>query len=98
VVDVEGLKLTALTPDLRKQFDLPDQTKGVVVTAVAADSVASERGLKAGDVIVEINQEEVHAPADIKAKIKSARDGGRKSVLMLIDHRGDLRFIALTLG
>ena len=67
----------------------------MVVIDVAGDSAASEKGMRAGDVIVEVAQEEVKTPAQITAKIDEAKKAGRKSVLLLVDRQGDLRFVAL---
>jgi serine protease Do len=93
-----GLKLTNITPEMRQQFELKPEVKGVVVTEVQGGSMAAEKGMRAGDVVVEVGQEEVRAPADIAAKIQKARDQGKKSVLLLVDRQGDLRFVALSLN
>ena len=90
-----GLSLANLTPELRERFSLSEDTAGVVVTDVASDSPASEKGMRAGDVIVEVAQEEVKSPGQITGKIDEAKKAGRKSVLMLVDRQGDLRFVAL---
>ena len=95
MVKALGLSLAGITPDLREKFSLSDGADGVVVTEVAGDSPAAEKGVKAGDVIMEVAQEEVKNPAQIAAKIDEARKAGRKSVLMLVDRQGDLRFVAL---
>ncbi len=94
---VLGLSVANLTPDLRQRFSIADTTSGVVVTDVKSDSPAVEKGIRAGDVIVEVAQEEVKNPQQITAKIDEARKEGRKSVLLLVDHQGDLRFVALKL-
>jgi serine protease Do len=54
--------------------------------------------MRAGDVIVEVAQEEVKSPSDIADKIAAAKKAGLKSVLLLVDRQGDLRFYALKLG
>ena len=64
---------------------------------VAAPSQAAEKGLAAGDVIVEINQQAVATPDDVIARIGDARKNGRKTILMLMETKGNLRFIALSL-
>jgi serine protease Do len=92
-----GLKLAVLTPDLRQQFEIGADVKGVVITDVQAAGAAADKNVRAGDVIVEVSQQEVAAPADVAANIKKAREEGRKSVLMLVDRQGDLRFVALAL-
>lgn len=97
-LDALGVTLSALTDALKKQYSLADDQKGVVVTAVTGGSQAAEKGLKAGDVIVEVGQAEVENPGDVAKKVTEARDGGRKSVLLLVESGGDLRFIALPVG
>jgi serine protease Do len=92
-----GLSLANLTPELRERFSLGEDTTGVVVLDVANDSAASEKGMRPGDIIVEVAQEEVKNPAQITAKIDEAKKAGRKSVLLLVDRQGDLRFVALKL-
>jgi len=93
-----GVTLSAITDALKKQYSLSDDQKGVVVTAVTSGSPAAEKGLKAGDVIVEVGQAEVSSPGDVAKKITEAREGGRKSVLLLVESGGDLRFVALPVG
>ncbi|MEI8394185.1 MAG: DegQ family serine endoprotease [Rhodospirillaceae bacterium] len=95
--DKLGLKLSTLTADLRQQFELSAEVKGVVVTEVQAGSPAAEKSIRPGDVIVEVGQQEVISPADVATKIQKARDESKKSVLMLVDRQGDLRFVALAL-
>jgi len=62
---------------------------------VQSNSPASEKQLKAGDIIVEVAQEEVKSPAQVVDKIEEAKKAGRKSVLMLIDRAGELGWKAL---
>src|SRR4051812_8561258 len=94
-VDVLGMKLSGITPELCQQFNLNEQLKGVLVTEVSSGSMASERGLRPSDVINEVAQEEVSTPQDVAAKVKTARDANRRTVLLLIDRHGDLRFTSL---
>jgi serine protease Do len=68
---------------------------GVVVLDVKSNTHRAEKQLKAGDVIVEVAQEEVKSPAQVVDKIEEAKKAGRKSVLMLIDRAGELGWKAL---
>ncbi|HYD69377.1 DegQ family serine endoprotease [Azospirillum sp.] len=88
-----GLTLAPLTPALRETFELDADAQGVVVTDVAEGSVASNRGLDPGDIILEVGQEPVVRPEDVISRIRQAREQGRKTVLMLISHQGDLRYV-----
>jgi serine protease Do len=90
-----GLSLSNITPDLRTKFSLADDAAGVVVVDVQNNSPGSEKQLKAGDIIVEVAQEEVKSPSQVVDKIEEAKKAGRKSVLMLIDRAGELGWKAL---
>ena len=92
-----GVSVSALTPDVRGRFDLGEDAKGVVITRVDQGGPAAEKQIEPGDVIMEVNQDPVRTPADISSKIAAASDMGRKSVLLLVDRKGDLRFVAVTL-
>ena len=94
-IEALGLSVTGITDTLREEFGLPAGLSGVLITGVAADGTAAEKGLRPGDVIVEVGQEEVRTPAQIVAKVTEARESGRKSVLLLVNRKGDLRFFAV---
>ncbi len=91
-----GMSLSVLSDDLRKQYTIKDSVKGVVVTAVDPSSPAGAKGIKPGDVLAEVNQERLTAPADVGAKIKALKEGGKKSALLLVSNgEGDVRFVAI---
>lgn len=90
-----GLGLATITPQLAEKYSLETGRDGVVITSVDSGSGAEEKGLREGDVIVEVNQEKVESPDAVATKIKAAANDGRRSVLLLIDRDGDLRFVAL---
>ncbi|WP_417248024.1 Do family serine endopeptidase [Celeribacter sp.] len=90
-----GLTLQPLNDELREQLGAPTGTEGLAVMDVAEDSEAFEKGLRAGDVITEAGQQKVASVSDLKARVEDARDGGRKTVLLLVRSAGEPRFIAL---
>jgi serine protease Do len=92
-----GLTLSNVTPELKERFSLSDDAKGVVVVAVGKDTPAAEKGLKPGDVIMEAAQEEVKTSGEVAGRINEAKRAGRKSILLLVERQGDLRFVALRL-
>jgi len=97
VVKTLGLTLSGVTADLKEKFSLAGDTKGVVVVDVAKDSPAAAKGVRPGDLIMEAAQEEVKSPGEVGSKIEEAKKSGRKSILLLVERQGDLRFIALRL-
>jgi serine protease Do len=90
-----GLTLSGITPELKDKFSLGDDVKGVVVVDVAKDSSAADKGVHPGDVIMEAAQQEVKSPDEITSRIDEAKKSGRKSILLLVQRQGDLRFVAL---
>ena len=97
-VDPLGVSLAPLSQDLRDQFEIGAEVKGVVVTAIEDAGGAAEKGIKPGDVIVEVGQEEVSTPAQVAGLVDKAKQAGRKSVLLLVERSGDLRFVAVRIG
>ena len=75
-----------------------DDGEGVVIAELDPESRAAEKGLRPGDVILEVAGEKVKSPADFGKAIAKARQKGRKAVLLLVRARnGDQRFVALPL-
>ena len=93
-----GLKLAPISPELRDKYQLNADQKGVVITDVTPNGPAAERGVKPGDVIVEVQQGEVGTPADVQQRVDSVRKENRKSVLMLIQRQDGLQWVPLPLG
>jgi serine protease Do len=92
-----GLSLAPITPDAKDKYQLGANQKGVVVTDVAPDGTAATRGLKPGDVIVEVQQEPVSTPAEVQSRVDSVRKQNRKSVLMLIQRQDNLQWVPVPL-
>ena len=93
-----GLALGEITPELRTQFSLDADAKGVVVTDVKEGSSGAEKGLVPGDVIVEVDQEEVSTPADVVEKVERAKSEGYRVVTLLVFRQGDFQWVAVRIG
>ena len=94
-----GLKLSSITPELRQRFSLGEDTDGVVITDVSPEGNAAEKDLKPGDVIVEIDLEEVREPSDVVDKVEKAKDEGFRVVTLLVfrQGKGDFEWVAVRL-
>ncbi len=94
---VLGMKLSELNAETRQRFNIQGG-EGVVVTEVDSKSQANEKGVKAGDVIVEMDLTKVTKPAEISDLLKKAEEGRKTSVLLLVQRGEDRRFVALRIG
>ncbi|WP_135081047.1 DegQ family serine endoprotease [Terasakiella sp. SH-1] len=92
-----GLSLGRLNDAARERFKLPEEATGVVVLDVVAESPAAEKGIRPGELIVEVSQKEVTSPEEIKQAVKKAKTRKNKSLLLLIDGEEGLRFVAVKL-
>ncbi|MEQ9527596.1 MAG: DegQ family serine endoprotease [Parvibaculaceae bacterium] len=95
---VLGLGLSELDDDLRRRFGVSEETEGVLVTDVDPLSAAAEKGVRPGDVIVQVAQRAVSSPEDVEAIVLSEEKSGRNSVLLRLSAGGNIRFVALRLG
>ncbi len=93
-----GLSLAPIDTDARQQFKLAANVQGVLVTDVAPDSPAAEKNIRAGDVIVEVQNQPVHSPDDIVKRVDADAKAGKKVEIMLVNRSGDLTFVALRIG
>jgi serine protease Do len=93
---VLGMTLGELNQENRARFKIASDVKGVVVTQVAPDSPAAEKGIAAGDVISEISQQAVSSPKDVRDRIAALRQQNRRAaLLMLASKTGELRFVTV---
>ncbi len=93
-----GMSVASISAATRERFDLASDAKGVVVTQVNPAGHAAEKGIRPGDVIVEVSQEPVKSPADLVAKIEAAHKAGRRSVLVMLQRDSDVQFVPLHIG
>ncbi|HEY9079448.1 DegQ family serine endoprotease [Magnetovibrio sp.] len=92
-----GLTVSLPTAEVLQRFDLADGVDSLVITDVDADSQAYEEGIRAGDLLTEVNQEKVKTPADAERVVKAAKKDGKRSVLLLIEGQAGFRFVAVKL-
>ena len=99
IVTVEsvGLGLSPLTKQLRSLYKIPETTNGVFIAEIKKDSIAADKRLKVGDVIVEVDQQGVSTPKQVTDRISAAQKAGRSSVLFFIARGEDMHFVALKL-
>ena len=67
----------------------------LVIAGVRPDSPAAEARLRRGDVLLSIDNAPVAANTDVEQALRKAADGGREHALLLIERRGQPRFVAV---
>jgi serine protease Do len=92
---VLGLSLAEMSESLRQKYSIADEASGVVVLDVDSKSNAASKGLKAGDVIVEVDQGSVTTPSDVQKRIDTAKANGFKVVTLLVYRQGDFQWVAV---
>ncbi len=90
-----GMTVDSINAIDRRNYNIPAEVKGALVTSVEPMSEAAEKGLTQGDVITEINKTPVTTPGNVSTLMDSARKSGLTSILLMVNRGGDVRFIAL---
>jgi len=85
-----GIGLSDMTPDVRDQLQVPSNVKGAVVTNVVPGSPADNAGLSRGDVIVEVDRQQVNSASDAQHDLTSIPQG--KDALLLVWANGGSTF------
>ena len=81
---VLGVQLYAVTPDIAKEFGLPD-SNGALVQSVAPNSAAEHAGIKTGDIITSINGINVRNPGELRNAIGLLQIGEKVEIGLLRD-------------
>lgn len=91
-----GLRLQGLTDQLAEYFGVEG---GALVASVREDSPAAQAGIRAGDVVVRIGEEDVRDPGDAVRAVRAAeagpvtvavvRDGGERTVTVELPAKDD---------
>ncbi|HYR57354.1 MAG TPA: Do family serine endopeptidase [Chthoniobacteraceae bacterium] len=91
---LDGVTVGELDSDARKQFEIPESIRnGVVVMKVDGESPSAEAGIRAGDVILEINRQGVKnakQAVDLSEKLKK-----EKKVLLRVAGKGGSRYVVV---
>ena len=89
---LDGVEVADLDARMRRQFNIPGNVSGAVVTSVDPDSTSYTAGLREGDVILELNKKAVTNAEDaikMAAKVKGER------TLLRIYSKGGSRFLSI---
>jgi len=94
-LDTLGIEISPLDGSGADKQGTPVAGEGVLISSVDASSDAAEKGVQAGDIVLEVNQNEVTSVGDVEREVQTALDAGRSSVLLKLQ-RGERRiFVAV---
>ena len=81
--------VSTLNNSLRRQYRIDSNSEGLVITKLDGDSKASSDGeLREGDLIIEVNGQEVKTTGDLKKAV-----GNDNSIVLMIEREGSTYFI-----
>lgn len=88
-----GMKVRNLDESLKQKFSFKNEAKGVVVLEVAYGSEAYLKGIRPGDIIIELNKKEVSNVYEMSKIYETIKDG--EDVLVFIEGKNS-RYVVLT--
>ena len=87
-----GVSVEPVTPELAKQFGV-GEARGVVVREVKDGSPAADAGIRAGDVITEINRKPIKGVEDLRKALDAHKPG--TTALLLVYREGGARYVTV---
>ena len=87
-----GMSIEELTPELARQYGVSD-TSGLIIVQVDSNSPAGEAGLRAGDIILEVDKDRVKDIKQYNRKIEGYKAGD--TILFLIKSEGSTAYRTL---
>jgi serine protease Do len=89
-----GITLGSLGTDMARRLQVPAGTKGVLVTAVEDSGAAAAAGIRAGDVILQVNRKPVESVSEASRALQAIRSGS--NAFLLIFRQGEEQFVVVT--
>lgn len=83
---VLGVVTQDLTADLAQAFGIKAH-KGAVISKVVPDSPAEKAGIKAGDVVIEVNGRDIENSMDMRNAVGLVRIGQKLNIRLIRDNR-----------
>jgi Do/DeqQ family serine protease len=87
-----GVAVAPLTPEMASRLGVPATTKGLVVQDVDPAGRAVDAGIRAGDVIQEVNRRPVDSVGDLREALRQNSD---RPALVLINRQGNDIFVTV---
>jgi serine protease Do len=90
---LQGLQVEPLTPAVRQQLHLGQETHGVVISQVDPNGAAAAAGIREGDVVEEVNHQPITSVGEFEQAMKSAN--GQAAILLRVVRDGSGFYVAI---
>jgi serine protease Do len=88
---LDGVEVADLNSEWRRQYNIPDNVRGAIVTNIDPDSPSYRKGIRPGDVILEIDRKPVRNGDDAVELSKNLKG----SVLLRIWRNGGTSYVVV---
>lgn len=92
-----GIVVSEITPELRASLELGEESKGLAIIEVDAESEAWLKNVAPGDLLIEMDGRPVESAEEFRRIVNDARNAGIASIIVLVERDGQARYIALSL-
>lgn len=92
-----GVSVRPLTSEDRTRLSLRANENGLVITSVEPTSDAAQKGIRAGDVIMQAGGRAIRTSAELTAAVEAARRANRP-LLLQVSNRAGRGFVAVDVG
>ena len=89
-----GMTIEPITPDVAREIELPRDRGGAIIASVERNSAAFNAGLGRGDVILQVNRQDVSNVSQVTKALQSVEAG--QPVFLLVWRAGQEIFVTLT--
>jgi len=69
---LQGIQVEPITPAVRQQLHLGQETQGVLVSKLDPDSVAASAGIREGDIVQEVNHQVITTVSEFEQAMRNA--------------------------
>ncbi len=95
---ISGMELAKITDEMRSMHGIAKNINGVLVMKVIPDSDAFQRGIRAGDIIIRVNEDNVSSPEQVAKSLKDTISKNKQYALVRILRRDEVIFLTLKVG
>jgi serine protease Do len=90
--EIRGVAVETLSAETARRLGVRQGTQGVAVVAIETGSVADEAGLQQGDVVLEVNRQQVRNASEFETAMRKA---GNAAAVLFVSTGGRTRYLTV---